>query len=113
MIALRTLVLPLLLAAPIAADSLDRRVEGAVVAADVDELLAIRNEMEARESADSADLYTQAYVNWRLTFLVPPARERGRHPWIWVALTLCLGSIAPLLYFATDSGAASEAAGSR
>ena len=44
-----------------------------------------------------------------LTFLVPHARERGRNPWIWVALTLCLGSIAPLLYFATDSGAASEA----
>ena len=35
-----------------------------------------------------------------LTFLVPHARSRGRNPWIWVALTFCLGSIAPLLYFA-------------
>ncbi len=34
-----------------------------------------------------------------LTFLVPHARSHGRNPWIWVALTLCLGSIAPLLYF--------------
>ncbi|MEM1141839.1 MAG: hypothetical protein AAGI88_04575 [Pseudomonadota bacterium] len=35
-----------------------------------------------------------------LTFLVPHARENDRNPWIWVALTVCLGSIAPLLYFA-------------
>lgn len=39
-----------------------------------------------------------------LTFLVPHARARGRNPWLWVALTLCLGSIAPLLYFATARG---------
>ncbi|MEO1081632.1 MAG: hypothetical protein AAFY29_18890 [Pseudomonadota bacterium] len=42
-----------------------------------------------------------------LTFLVPHARANGRNPWIWVGLTLCLGSIAPLLYFAT--GAVGEA----
>lgn len=36
-----------------------------------------------------------------MTFLVPHARERGRNPWIWVVLTLGLGSISPLLYFAT------------
>ena len=36
-----------------------------------------------------------------LTFLVPHARERGRNPWPWVLLTVGLGSIAPLLYFAT------------
>ncbi|MEM6773272.1 MAG: hypothetical protein AAF640_00365 [Pseudomonadota bacterium] len=38
-----------------------------------------------------------------LTFLVPHARAHGRNPWIWVGLTLGLGSIAPLLYFATGS----------
>lgn len=36
-----------------------------------------------------------------LTFLVPHARANGRNPWLWVALTLGLGSIAPLLYFVT------------
>ena len=36
-----------------------------------------------------------------MTFLVPHARANGRNPWIWVGLTVCLGSIAPLLYFAT------------
>lgn len=36
-----------------------------------------------------------------LTFLVPHARACGRNPWLWVGLTVCLGSIAPLLYFAT------------
>ncbi|MEL7044561.1 MAG: hypothetical protein AAGL66_06000 [Pseudomonadota bacterium] len=38
-----------------------------------------------------------------LTFLVPHAWANGRNPWIWVGLTLCLGSIAPLLYFATGA----------
>ncbi|WOJ97466.1 hypothetical protein R0137_02575 [Congregibacter brevis] len=37
-----------------------------------------------------------------LTFLVPHARDRGRNPWIWVVLTLALGSFGPLLYLATD-----------
>ena len=37
-----------------------------------------------------------------LTFLVPHARERGRNARVWVFLTVCLGSIGPLLYFATD-----------
>ena len=36
-----------------------------------------------------------------MTFLVPHARANGRNPWIWVGLTVRLGSIAPLLYFAT------------
>ncbi|MEM1404833.1 MAG: hypothetical protein AAGG55_15965 [Pseudomonadota bacterium] len=36
-----------------------------------------------------------------MTFLVPHARANGRNPWLWVGLTVCLGSIAPLLYFAT------------
>ncbi len=36
-----------------------------------------------------------------LTFLVPHARSNGRNPWPWVVMTLFLGSIAPLLYFAT------------
>ncbi|EAQ97625.2 hypothetical protein [Congregibacter litoralis] len=36
-----------------------------------------------------------------LSFLVPHARARGRNPWIWVALTLVLGSFGPLLYLAT------------
>lgn len=38
-----------------------------------------------------------------LTFLVPHAREHGRNPWVWVVLTLGLGSIAPLLYLATGT----------
>ncbi len=38
-----------------------------------------------------------------LTFLVPHARDRGRNPWPWVAMTLALGSFGPLLYLATDS----------
>jgi len=36
-----------------------------------------------------------------LTFLVPDARAQRRNPWLWVALTLCLGSCGPLLYFVT------------
>lgn len=38
-----------------------------------------------------------------LTWLVPDARARGRNPWLWVGLTLVLGSIGPLLYLATTS----------
>ena len=36
-----------------------------------------------------------------LPFLVPDAQAHGRHPWIWVVLTLCLGSFGPLLYLIT------------
>jgi drug/metabolite transporter (DMT)-like permease len=44
-----------------------------------------------------------------LTWLIPEARRTGRNPWPWVAATLFLGSIGPLLYMATDrsSGATS------
>ena len=45
-----------------------------------------------------------------LTFLVPHARARGRNPWIWVLLTVCLGSIGPLLYFAVNREDASQPA---
>ena len=47
-----------------------------------------------------------------LTFLVPHARASGRNPWLWVVLTLGLGSIAPLLYFATaaDTSAGADTA---
>jgi hypothetical protein len=37
-----------------------------------------------------------------LTFLVPHAREAGRNPWPWVALTLLLGSFGPLSYLLTQ-----------
>lgn len=43
-----------------------------------------------------------------LTFLVPHARANGRNPWLWVALTVMLGSIAPLLYFATGTSTKTE-----
>lgn len=33
-----------------------------------------------------------------LSWLIPDAKKRGRSPWLWVALTLTLGSIGPLLY---------------
>ncbi|GAB5412641.1 MAG: hypothetical protein Cons2KO_02440 [Congregibacter sp.] len=35
-----------------------------------------------------------------LTFLVPHAKAHGRNPWVWVVLTVFLGSISPLVYFA-------------
>ena len=41
-----------------------------------------------------------------LFWLVPEARSKGRNPWPWVVATLFLGSIAPLLYLATDRPAA-------
>jgi drug/metabolite transporter (DMT)-like permease len=37
-----------------------------------------------------------------LTFLVPHARQAGRNPWPWVALTLLLGSFGPLSYLLTQ-----------
>lgn len=36
-----------------------------------------------------------------LTWLFEDARARGRNPWPWFAMTLCLGSFGPLLYLAT------------
>ncbi|GJM10630.1 MAG: hypothetical protein DHS20C11_29060 [Lysobacteraceae bacterium] len=36
-----------------------------------------------------------------LSWLIADAKRKGRNPWIWVALTLTLGSIGPLLYLAT------------
>ncbi len=44
-----------------------------------------------------------------LTFLVPHARERGRNPWPWVAITCVLGSFGPLLYLLTGTGDNTEA----
>lgn len=41
-----------------------------------------------------------------LSFLVPHAKARGRNPWPWVVLTLCLGSFGPLLYFVTGKESA-------
>ncbi len=35
-----------------------------------------------------------------LFWMVPDARQKGRNPWPWVALTLTAGSIGPLLYLA-------------
>ena len=35
-----------------------------------------------------------------LTWLIPEAKRQGRNPWPWVAITLFLGSIGPLLYLA-------------
>ena len=38
-----------------------------------------------------------------LVWLVQDARQAGRNPWPWVALTLCMGSIGPLVYLATGA----------
>lgn len=35
-----------------------------------------------------------------LAWLVPNARAHGRNPWPWIAITLTMGSIGPLLYLA-------------
>ncbi len=40
-----------------------------------------------------------------LTWMIPQARREGRNPWPWVAITLFLGSIGPLLYLATARAA--------
>ena len=45
-----------------------------------------------------------------LLWMVPDARARGRNPWPWVAATLFLGSIRPLLYLATDKPPATNSA---
>jgi hypothetical protein len=37
-----------------------------------------------------------------LTWLIPEAKKAGKNPWPWVALTLFLGSIGPLLYLALN-----------
>lgn len=44
-----------------------------------------------------------------MTFLVPHAKSHGRNPWIWVVLTLFMGSISPLLYFALRRETAGKA----
>lgn len=36
-----------------------------------------------------------------LAWIVPDAKANGRNPWPFVVLTLFLGSIGPLAYFAT------------
>ena len=43
-----------------------------------------------------------------LTWLVPEARRAGHNPWPWVAATLCLGSIGPLLYLVWHGSAGAE-----
>lgn len=43
-----------------------------------------------------------------LSFLIPHARQHGRNPWPWVAITVVLGSFGPLLYFATSKGAINQ-----
>ncbi len=37
-----------------------------------------------------------------LTWLVPEARKAGRNPWPWVVGTLLTGSVAPLVFLATQ-----------
>jgi len=39
-----------------------------------------------------------------LAWLIPTARQEGRSPWPWVAVTLFLGSFGPLLYLVTRKG---------
>lgn len=39
-----------------------------------------------------------------LAWLIPTARQEGRSPWPWVAMTLFLGSFGPLLYLVTRRG---------
>lgn len=36
-----------------------------------------------------------------LSWMIPEAKRTGRNPWPWVAITLPLGSIGPLLFLAT------------
>ncbi len=33
-----------------------------------------------------------------MTWMIPDAKRNGRNPWLWVVLTLFLGSFGPLLY---------------
>jgi drug/metabolite transporter (DMT)-like permease len=37
-----------------------------------------------------------------LAWIVPDAKSKGRNPWPFIVLTLLLGAIGPLAYFATD-----------
>ncbi len=48
-----------------------------------------------------------------LCWMIPDARQSGRNPWLWVLLTLTMGSIGPLLYlvFSPASVPANELAG--
>ena len=39
-----------------------------------------------------------------LTWLIPDAKKAGRNPWPWVAMTVFLGSVGPLVYLATSKG---------
>ena len=39
------------------------------------------------------------------SWLVPEAKAKGRNPYPWVVATFFIGSIAPLLYLATDKTA--------
>lgn len=45
-----------------------------------------------------------------LAWMIPNARETGRNPWPWVVLTLTMGSIGPLLYFAFEPSHSAELA---
>ncbi|NDW22268.1 DUF2834 domain-containing protein [Alteromonas hispanica] len=38
-----------------------------------------------------------------LIWLIPDARKNNRNPWPWVIATICMGSIGPLLYLATET----------
>ena len=40
-----------------------------------------------------------------LAIIVPDAKAKGRNPWPFVVLTVLLGSIGPLAYFATQKKA--------
>lgn len=44
-----------------------------------------------------------------LTWIVPDAIARGRSVWLWVVLTLTLGSIGPLLYLVSRSSGVERA----
>jgi len=46
-----------------------------------------------------------------LAWLVPNARATGRNPWLWVAITLTMGCIGPLLYIALEPSDKSQAQG--
>ena len=45
-----------------------------------------------------------------LAWLIPEAKENGKNPWPWVALTLVGGSFGPLLYLLFAAPSDTEAA---